>query len=138
LSITPYMNQVGYCSKFTLLQKLFLLLLANVAVGNLRWLSTQVRWVPTGTTVGTCGNGHGCEHVGRQLKRLQCTRHKYVERKHVPGTNMSGSNMYRAQTCRAPTCTRCEHVRRQLKGANLTPFSQKTPQDCHFLLQRPK
>jgi hypothetical protein len=32
-----------------------------VAVGSLRWLSTQVRWALMGTTLGTCGNGHGRE-----------------------------------------------------------------------------
>jgi hypothetical protein len=38
----------------------------------------QLRWAPTGTTAGACGNGHGREHVGRQ---------------HVPGANMSGANL---------------------------------------------
>jgi hypothetical protein len=116
LSITPYMNRAGYCrqrnycSKFTLLQYLFILLPANVAVGNLRWLSTQLHWAPTGTTVDTCGNGHG--------------------REHVPGANMSGVNMYQARTC-----TRRKHVGCELKGANLTPFFSKNTPKLPFLAE---
>jgi hypothetical protein len=100
-----------------------------VAVGNLRWMSMQVRWAPMGTTAGACGNGHGRKHVGRQLKRLQCTRRKHVGREHVPSANMSGANMYRALTCRAPT------YGHQLKGANLTPFFSKNTPKLPFLAE---
>jgi hypothetical protein len=44
-----------------------------VAVSNLRWLSTQLRWAATGTTVSACGNRHGREHVARQLKGANLT-----------------------------------------------------------------
>jgi hypothetical protein len=60
-----------------------------MVVGNLRWLSTQVRSAPTGTTTGACGNEHGCEYVGHQSKRLQCTVRKHVGRQHVPGANLT-------------------------------------------------
>jgi hypothetical protein len=110
----------------------------------------------------------GHKHVGRQLKGLQCTQRehvgcKYVGRKHVgrqlkrcnvPGVNMLGANlngsnvlganMLGANMYRAPTCTGRQHVGRQhVPGANLRAptypfFSQKTPQNCHFLLKKPK
>jgi hypothetical protein len=48
-------------------------------------------------------------------------------------SNVPGANMYMAQTCQAPTCTRRQH-----KGTNLTSFSQKPPQNCHFWLNKPK
>jgi hypothetical protein len=93
------------------------------------------------TTLGA--NGNNCGRMREQAWARTCwartyTGREHVGRQHVPGANMSGANMYRAPTCRVPTCTGREHVGHQLKGANLTPFSQKTPQNCHFLLKRPK
>jgi hypothetical protein len=54
----------------------------------------------------------GREHVGRELKGLQCTRGEHVGRQikganlrgsTLLGANMLGVNMYWAQTCRVPT-----------------------------------
>jgi hypothetical protein len=70
----------------------------------------QLRWAPTGTTAGACANRHGREHVGRE--------------------HVLGANMYRA-----PTCTGRQHVGRQLKGANLTPFFSKNTPKLPFLAE---
>jgi hypothetical protein len=84
------------------------------------WLSTQLRWAPTGTTAGACGNSHGREHVG----------HEHVGREHVPR-----ANMYRAPTCQVPICTGRQHVGCQLKGANLIPFFSKNTPKLPFLAE---
>jgi hypothetical protein len=44
--------------------------------------------------------------------------------------------MYRTRTHRAPTCIGLQHVGRQLKGANLTPFFSKTTPKLPFLVEQ--
>jgi hypothetical protein len=82
------------------------------------WCRAWTLWATTGRRVRT-GRTDGREHVpGANMYRAPtCTERQHVGRQHVPGANFSGANML---------------------GANLTPFSQKTPQNCHFLLKRPK